>query len=44
MKKLSIVAVALCTVLLCAVPAMALETTFSGEWYVRGFTVSHNDP
>ena len=40
MKRFATIAIALSAVLLIAAPAMALDTTFSGEFLVRGF---HND-
>lgn len=41
MRKLSMIVVALSLALLLAAPAMALETTFSGAYRVRGFTSEH---
>ncbi|MBI9084560.1 MAG: hypothetical protein JEZ11_13250 [Desulfobacterales bacterium] len=42
MKRLTIVAMALCLALALTVPAMALDADFSGEFRVRGF--SHSNP
>ena len=43
MKSFSRIVVTITLALLLAAPAMALDTTFSGDFYVRGFSVSHQN-
>ena len=43
MKKLTIMAMAVCFALLLAVPAMAIDAEFGGHYEVRGFYLDNSD-